>query len=675
MKKGFTLAEILGVIVIIGILGLLITPTVINRLKGNSNIVDNANKDLIFAAANDYINEHKDEYPAGKNYCIQVKTLIENGNLSEKTKSIVTDDLLNDYYISVNIYSAGNIDYKLFKEKTECEEIKSLPFISFTVSKKWENDSKKVTINYPRVGNENYPKPGSDWQYSLDNKNWTTLDEITAYDGEHNIASIDTDGGKVYAKMKYGENEIKASVKVDGIDKVLPKINIPLFPADNQNGIGNTKIAANCKDANNITIEFSDSGGSKLSHYMVKDNDSSIPNTLSTGWKSFENRSDKITIKYKALSNNTLYVYVKDSADNIYKTVNPPVSVSPNIIHTVTYSPDPLNQGSTTGTVSPTSKTVTNSNTFSSPNPNKTGYTFNGWYKETSYKNKVNNADNICLSSNITLYAKWTPNKYTVTYDANGGSVSPKSNSQTFDSNYVNLPTPTKTGYTFQGWYTEKTGGSKVTTSTKYKTAGNTTLYARWKDTTPPTCGDWTGESTKWTNKNRSIYVGCSDNGSGCKKTSYLVKTYSSGATKTEYIYVNIYDNEGNYTKCGKTANVYVDKIAPTISYSNFNGATMETLPYKGYTFYHSDRDSGVRIMQAYSITDSGCNSGWKDSGGALCTPSQNANAYSYWRAYRVDDNAGNKSNIVCSYLNNNGSYSIGGPGNTCTVGGKTFNQ
>lgn len=67
-----------------------------------------------------------------------------------------------------------------------------------------------------------------------------------------------------------------------------------------------------------------------------------------------------------------------------------------------------------------------------------------------------------------------------VLYDANGGSVSPRS--QGYDSalTAAPFPTPTMAGYTFQGWYTQKTGGTKVTVldaSTK-----NTLLYAHWSD-------------------------------------------------------------------------------------------------------------------------------------------------------------------------------------------------
>lgn len=71
-----------------------------------------------------------------------------------------------------------------------------------------------------------------------------------------------------------------------------------------------------------------------------------------------------------------------------------------------------------------------------------------------------------------------TKKTYTLTYNANGGSVSPTSKTLNDGATYGNLPTPTRSGYTFNGWYTSKDGGSKVSSSTTIKS--NTTIYAHW---------------------------------------------------------------------------------------------------------------------------------------------------------------------------------------------------
>jgi len=69
------------------------------------------------------------------------------------------------------------------------------------------------------------------------------------------------------------------------------------------------------------------------------------------------------------------------------------------------------------------------------------------------------------------------PETYTIKFDANGGAVSPASR-KTNANGKVSLPTPEREGYTFDSWYTAKTGGNKVTGSTVFD--DDATIYARW---------------------------------------------------------------------------------------------------------------------------------------------------------------------------------------------------
>ena len=69
---------------------------------------------------------------------------------------------------------------------------------------------------------------------------------------------------------------------------------------------------------------------------------------------------------------------------------------------------------------------------------------------------------------------------YLVTFNANGGSVFQPYASVVNGSTYRSLPTPTRPNYQFDGWYTSKTGGTKVTPQKKVNLAGNQTLYAHW---------------------------------------------------------------------------------------------------------------------------------------------------------------------------------------------------
>ena len=133
------------------------------------------------------------------------------------------------------------------------------------------------------------------------------------------------------------------------------------------------------------------------------------------------------------------------------------------------------------GSTSTASKIVTYGSTYGTlPTPTRTGYTFDGWYTSSSGGTKITSSTNVTITANQTLYAQWTANNYTVTFNANGGSTSTASKSVIYGSTYGTLPTPTRTGYTFNGWYTASNSGTKVTSTTNVSITANQTLYAHW---------------------------------------------------------------------------------------------------------------------------------------------------------------------------------------------------
>ncbi len=129
----------------------------------------------------------------------------------------------------------------------------------------------------------------------------------------------------------------------------------------------------------------------------------------------------------------------------------------------------------------PTSYTYGETVTLQSP-PSRTGYTFGGWYGDYSCRYNPVSQISATDTGNKTFYALWTANTYTVSFDANGGgvTVNPDSKTVTYEYQYGELPTLTRIGYTFDGWYTDKTGGEKVTASTKVQITEDQILYAHW---------------------------------------------------------------------------------------------------------------------------------------------------------------------------------------------------
>jgi len=112
--------------------------------------------------------------------------------------------------------------------------------------------------------------------------------------------------------------------------------------------------------------------------------------------------------------------------------------------------------------------------------PTKKAHSFLGWYTDEECTSEFDFSTPI--TSDITLYAKWKLNEFTLTLDPCEGSVSTTSMEVVYGEKYGTLPTPTRTGFTFKGWYTAKSHGSgtKVTADTVVTATSNHTIYAQW---------------------------------------------------------------------------------------------------------------------------------------------------------------------------------------------------
>lgn len=106
-------------------------------------------------------------------------------------------------------------------------------------------------------------------------------------------------------------------------------------------------------------------------------------------------------------------------------------------------------------------------------NARREGYTFDGWDTDLLYM----------PARNITITAKWAPNNYTVTLEPNGGNeLSLNEIVVVFDSVYGKLPTPSRDGYSFVGWFTES--NVSVSRESIVRIPKNHSLYAQWEGVT-----------------------------------------------------------------------------------------------------------------------------------------------------------------------------------------------
>jgi uncharacterized repeat protein (TIGR02543 family) len=146
--------------------------------------------------------------------------------------------------------------------------------------------------------------------------------------------------------------------------------------------------------------------------------------------------------------------------------------------YTVTFDP---NGG--TGSMSNQTATYNTTEALTSNSFTRTGYTFAGWNTAangsgTSYANDAN----YTFTASITLYAQWTINSYTVTFDPNGGTGSMSNQSGNYNTTAALTSNAfTRTGYTFAGWNTAANGsGTSYADGASYTFTASIALYAQW---------------------------------------------------------------------------------------------------------------------------------------------------------------------------------------------------
>lgn len=160
--------------------------------------------------------------------------------------------------------------------------------------------------------------------------------------------------------------------------------------------------------------------------------------------------------------------YNKIASDTTVNAVWTPVTVK-------------LNYDAAGGNLTNTSKNITYGGTYGDlESPERDGYTFTGWYTAANGGTQITKDTKVEVTSDQTIYAHWTANSYAVTFNADGGTVTASTKNVTFGSTYGELPTPSRSGYTFAGWWTAVDSGEQINAESVVKTASDHVLYAHW---------------------------------------------------------------------------------------------------------------------------------------------------------------------------------------------------
>jgi len=214
------------------------------------------------------------------------------------------------------------------------------------------------------------------------------------------------------------------------------------------------------------TVTFDSDGGSAVAAQTVEDG--------KTATKPADPTKEGYTFVGWYLGSDK-YDFSKPVTGNITLTAKWEKVVAPPVTYTVTFDSD--------GGSAVAAQTVEDGKTATKPaDPTKEGYTFKGWYLgSTAYDFSKP------VTGNITLTAKWekvvvSTAPYTITFDPNGGSVTPTTKQTDTDGWLTDSPIPTHPdpNKLFDGWHTHKINDTPVAEECKFSV--DTTLYAHWKD-------------------------------------------------------------------------------------------------------------------------------------------------------------------------------------------------
>lgn len=327
----------------------------------------------------------------------------------------------------------------------------------------------------------------------------------------------------------------------------------------------------------------------------------------------------------------------------------------------------------------------------------KIGYGFAGWALEAEgeklYEDEGVVRNLTEAGKEITLYAKYEPNTYTITFDPNGGTITTPTKNVTYDSTYGTLPVPTKPDYDFIGWFTDPTGGTKIDQDTVVKITENQTLYAHW---------ELSGNKVTY---NYSYNGGTSSTaGSNVRVKEGESIPLDPIATKSGYVFAGWHTNANatsklSSLKMGKNDvtlyAIYYKKL--TVTLYDYSGGSRGARYVYPLVWNRSTASTSVQLPYLRTASNSCGNYsslGWSTSSAAGAGVNYNAgswysfsgNATLYGRyqqetIFYIDDNGGSSSNYSArKYRNLSGSGSLSNNGpysyyfsDNCSRRGKRF--
>ena len=593
-RKGYTLIELLAVILIISLIIALSIFGIIKAINSSKGKAATLSEKSIKEAAETYATEKNDDNnywlditdKENKYFCITIEELMNKGLLDKKANIKSKDFDIHSYVlVKKNKVTMVNSKAEILTED------------------KANSDGYKVCMG--NIVNEevtDYPKLGKSTSYTDEihipftdattNQSSTMSDKVCMYgDSSANIKETGVIEGntcklqglkqnaKYYLRvcMKTSRGSYLCSNTESRNTKVINKPTYTLssntltIKYNNANIIGEAKyyFKSTVKGTSNINVKRC-----TLSNNIFTCDGNTTTIEKDTWYQSSSNQitSNQINISYTTTGKAKVTARTVDKSNN-YSESTKDFTINK---YTITFNKEPADKiGGGTINITKSCYAISGQScSITSPTIEKTGYTIIGW---NTNKNATTSTWNINTSKSILSSATYYPilkaNIYTITYNANGGSGGPSSQNYKYAPNgniYLSSDRPSKTGYTFMGW-----SESPSATSASYSpgqwwgthNANNYTLYAVWeKNQVPPTL-TYTPSASRKQESGTKITLTCKDNsGTGMKEARIEDNgTVSTGVT-TASDYLNTTRSKGDittvFTCTDNAGNVTTEKVS-----------------------------------------------------------------------------------------------------------------
>ena len=589
-RKGYTLIELLAVILIISLIIALSIFGIIKAINSSKEKAATLSEKSIKEAAETYATEKNDDNnywlditdKENKYFCITIEELMNKGLLDKKA-NIESKDFDIHSYVLVKKNKVTMVNSKaeiLTKDKVN-------------------SDGYKVCMG--NIVNEEvtvYPKLGKSTSYTDEihvkftdattNPNSTMSDKVCMYgDSSANIKETGVIEGntcklqglkqneKYYLRvcMKTSRESYLCSNTESRNTKVIKKPTYTLssntltikYNNANINGEAKYYFKSTVKGTSNINVNRC-----TLSNNIFTCDKPTTTNIEKDTW--YQSSSNQINISYTTTGKAKVTARTVDKSNN-YSESTKDFTINK---YTITFNKEPADKiGGGTINITKSCYAISGQScSITSPTIEKTGYTIIGW---NTNKNATTSTWNINTSKSISSSATYYPilkvNIYTITYNANGGSGGPSSQSYKYAPNgniYLSSDRPSKTGYTFMGW-----SESPSATSASYSpgqwwgthNANNYTLYAVWKKNQVPPTLTYTPSASRKQESGTKITLTCKDNsGTGMKEARIEDNgTVSTGVTTTSD-YLNTTRSKGDittvFTCTDNAGNVTTEKVS-----------------------------------------------------------------------------------------------------------------